>query len=200
MVDQLSPWLAFDEEYVVSQFKQNLAAHYVRSASENENKPQQDQKEVWGWGQGVINESLKFPTSLAGSTTRRPGRYLQLDFKTGKPDPKTPELLTDTNEYIHASVRARKDLNGLDATNQKPYGTPPALTNWTLTKDVKDGKVLASWKYLNPADPKDLANGRVLQEAPIGRLESRLLDEDAKTKAALFNSPGTSVSGSDSTV
>lgn len=196
MVDQLSPFLVFDEEYVVNQFKKTLTDHYVRTMHELTDKAKTDQKQVWRWGLGTINDSLKFPTSVAGSVTRTPGRYYELDYRTGKPDAQKPEWLQNTNEYIHASVRARYELGGLDATLKAPYGIPPALAQWFIKKESKEGLQTVEWKYINIKNEKDTANGLVLQEMPLGRLEMRLLEEDQATKMALFGSTESSTAGS----
>ena len=63
-----------------------------------------------GWAMGHVYDSNTFPESLTGTRIRSPGRYHRTFYETGKSDMK--HLLKDTNERIHASVRARIDLEG----------------------------------------------------------------------------------------
>ena len=93
---------------------------------------------------GKLNDSLKFPTSLAGSASRTPGFYRVLDFPSG--NPKTPpELLGDTQERVHASVRARIRYGGTDYSGN-PY-RPDALKGWNLREKGVDGATATTWVH-----------------------------------------------------
>jgi len=190
MMDQFKPFLSFNEDYIVDQFNKNITKHYKNFAATEQDKATATKNDWpdWKWGLGVLVNSLKFPTSIAGSTNRKPGQYRGLHYDTGKPK---QQLLHHTHECIHASVRARKELGGLDYPawfKTSLYGDNPVLKDWTLQKEIRDGVQVVSWKYHNPKDSKDIANGRVLPEAPLGELETRLLREfDLKTMEFLFS-------------
>jgi hypothetical protein len=77
------------------------------------------------WGNGALIKSFQFPMSLAGWIKRTPGRYRRMDHVTCKAD--HGDFLRDTNEYIHASVRARMDLGG-----EAPVDDPKTLQIWSL--------------------------------------------------------------------
>ena len=136
-------WIEFKDDYLVR--LQNMNREWYK----NHKLPPKT------WGSGAIFRSLNFPQSLAGRINRTPGRYRVLDSATGKA--LEGNLLRDTNELIHASVRARIDLGGhgpVDSPNQWALWTrlvgllhrimgrtgarfyrPAALQGWTL----KDG-------------------------------------------------------------
>jgi hypothetical protein len=92
-------WIAFNEDYI--NYWNELEGDYY----EEHRLPQ-----YRGWGMGYIYDTVYFPTSLTGTRTRTPGRYLKTVYATGKPAP--GKLLENTNEFIHCSVRARMDLGG----------------------------------------------------------------------------------------
>lgn len=95
--------LSFNQNYL--DFVQNLA-----------NKWYLDNKQpVRPWGFGTLYDSAIITD--AGSLiqginpqTRTPGRYDEIDLKTGNPDPKKP--LKGTNECIHRCVRQRIEGGG----------------------------------------------------------------------------------------
>jgi hypothetical protein len=92
-------WIHFNEEFI-DFWKEDEAQWY-----EEHKKP-----EYKGWGMGYLYDTVYFPTSLTGTRTRAPGRYMRTVYETGKPDPTQP--LENTNEMMHACVRARMDLGG----------------------------------------------------------------------------------------
>ena len=104
--------IAFDDQYV-DNYNDLQVRQYLRSDNTSR-----------GWWNGIIYDSLTFPQSLAGKLVRTPGRYCPTDFATGKPD--NQRLLHDTNEYVHASVRAFQDLREVgiepDWSQAFPYG------------------------------------------------------------------------------
>lgn len=103
-------WIEFHEEYLNRAYSQNCEWY-------RKNLP------VRSWGTGSITKSLNFPESIAGAITRTPGRYHATDGKTRA---NRGDLLRDTHEYIHASVRARIDLGGL-----APEDDPRHWNLWT---------------------------------------------------------------------
>lgn len=117
-----------------------------------------------GWGLGTVYDSFTFPQSLLGKRVRTPGKYHRISYQTGKADPHTP--LRNTNEFIHASVRARIDLQGGRAPepdwtqafphgwNLKPWGEwlwyhlrhPTAGRFWPPYRPCARGQPLHGWE------------------------------------------------------
>ncbi|KIW20633.1 hypothetical protein PV08_01209 [Exophiala spinifera] len=115
MMSKLEPFLDFRPDFLMAQWDENKA--YYKSTG---------QKTRW-WGWGEIYNSLTGLYSLAGAKTRTPGAYYRVD-----PDGRTTEKrLRNTNEYIHASVRARLGLQGPGVQDRGVYD-PPALRDWTF--------------------------------------------------------------------
>lgn len=92
-------WIHFDEEYIDYWKTQEADSYEQRKPSHYRD-----------WAMGKVYDTVYFPTSLTGTRTRSPGRYPRTVYETGKPDP--DHLLENTNEMMHASVRARMDLGG----------------------------------------------------------------------------------------
>lgn len=137
-----SKWIEFEDDYIKDQQAQNLLYY------ERHHQP------IRKWGLGGVFDSFTFPQCLAGYITRRPGRYHKMNPKTGHYI--KDQLLQNTNEYIHASVRARIAFQGrgieesdpgawiwnlvkrvlrkLKGEDQTRY-SPPALHGWKL-RDV----------------------------------------------------------------
>jgi hypothetical protein len=210
MCDQLGDFIDFNEDYLVKQVTeairakntkkpQNTSKHIWRwglgkirdsltylveqvteaiLAKKTKTTPN---KHIWRWGLGKIYDSLTFPMNLIGSTVRTPGRYKELDYDSGKPT-NPQKMLTGTNEFIHASVRARYSY-GHDAWKNK-YKSP-ALDRWSMIrKTMDDGSLSVTWQYNGRRG--DLANGRVIPEAKLGKFEKLLLLRDPKMKEDLF--------------
>ena len=120
MMDQLSgahvpeaardprDWIAFDQDYIDLCFKH--ATNYYNS--------QPDGAVYRGWGMGKLFNSCTFPQSLAGKRVRTPGRYHETDYDTGN---YTSQLLENTHEHIHASVRVRIARAGRGVEPSKFY-------------------------------------------------------------------------------
>lgn len=112
-------WIKFDDGYIDDWTTSELAWQELR-------KPDPYR----GWAMGRVYDSNNFPQSLIGTQTRAPGRSHPMDWRTGKP--LAHRLLRDTNEYVHASVRARVDLGGAgiepDWAAALPHG--PGLMPW----------------------------------------------------------------------
>lgn len=115
MMSRLEPFLDFRPDFLVSQLDEQKA-YYKESG----------QKPRW-WSFGEIYKSLQGAYALTGSKIRSPGAYQRSDPFTGRP---TGKKLKNTNEYIHASVRARLGLKGPGVQDRGDYN-PPALADWT---------------------------------------------------------------------
>lgn len=92
-------WIQFDDDYINTCFR--LTSQYYA-----ENKNSHDYQ---GWAMGKVYDSNTFPQAIAGARTRTPGRYLRTNFETGS---YSNQMLENTYEFIHSSVRARIDLAG----------------------------------------------------------------------------------------
>jgi len=93
-------WITFDPNYINECWKQNQQFY---DRQRNRGQAYRD------WGMGKLFNTDTFPLSILGRATRRPGMYHQTDYNTGQ---YTSQLLRNTHEHIHASVRARIDLGG----------------------------------------------------------------------------------------
>lgn len=90
-------WLEFDPEYLSEQYRRNKQYHERLGLKRN-------------WGMGILHNSLKGLTALPGQKTRAPGRTRPFVHNGDYVD--ETRLLRNTNEMIHASVRARIDMGG----------------------------------------------------------------------------------------
>lgn len=104
-------WLEFDEDYLpyVHRLNNEWYKRHIPPRS---------------WGNGTIFNSFSFPQSLAGHINRTPGRYRKVDKHTG--EEKKGDLLRETNEFIHASARARLEVGG-----HAPVDNPTGLHIWS---------------------------------------------------------------------
>lgn len=133
-----SHWIEFSEEYL-------SYLHRLHSDWYVSNPP------LLSWANGALFKSFKFPMNLAGWINRTPGRYRKLNKITLKP--KHGVLLRDTNEFIHASVRARMDLGGAapvdDNKSWHPWSSFVSLIHKILLRDGKAmyrPSALRGWK------------------------------------------------------
>ena len=97
---QALDWIQFDDNYIKN-FNRLQVEQYQQSE-----KPAPSHR---GWAKGRVYDSLTFPQSLAGQRVRAPGRYCRANYATGD---LTTELMHNTHEYVHASVRYRIDIGG----------------------------------------------------------------------------------------
>lgn len=126
MITQLSDKLEFDPQYVPLQQKQNVEFYKAH------NTP------VRPWAMGLLRRSdAGFLNTMTGRSLRTPGEYYATNPDTGK---KLPRRLQNTCEFIHPSVRFRKDNGGKglsgsenDTVGQGSY-TAAALKGWTFKK------------------------------------------------------------------
>ncbi|KAK7894402.1 hypothetical protein LTR67_006163 [Exophiala xenobiotica] len=122
MMSKLEPFLDFRPSFLMGQLEDTRA--YYKSTG---------QKTRW-WSFGEIYNSLRGVYSLTGAKTRTPGGYYRVD-PSGRP---TGKRLRNTNEYIHASVRARLGLQGPGLQDRGVY-EPPALKDWTFDTELVPG-------------------------------------------------------------
>ncbi|KAF2086334.1 hypothetical protein K490DRAFT_44602 [Saccharata proteae CBS 121410] len=174
MMSQLSPWIEFDDEYVGKQWliNQKYYAKHVQTRRR-------------GWALGRLVDSLKFPMSLLGMHVRTPGRYRRTDWITGR---ETGDLLVDTEERVHASVRVRMEDGGAGFNDRGRY-KPAALKDWKCVEkegysdDVERDVDEVRWVYYGN-DQK--CKGKILPEDELGRFEMELLKKDPEAAARMF--------------
>ncbi|KIW97384.1 uncharacterized protein Z519_02776 [Cladophialophora bantiana CBS 173.52] len=116
MISKLEPFLDFRPNALMGLWEENRAYY-----------KQTRQRTRW-WSFGEILETVKGLYALTGARTRTPGNYFRTDPDTGRP---TSKRLRGTNEFIHASVRARLGLQGPGVQDRGNYD-PPALRDWTF--------------------------------------------------------------------
>lgn len=126
MMTQLSAHLEFDPAYLQRQRKLNEEFYDTRETK----VPQ----EARGYGMGLIKRSdLGLLNTVLGRQVRTPGEYHLTDPKTGEP---IPQLLKNTCEFIHPSVRYRIDNKGRGLANSATdflgggIYRPAALKDW----------------------------------------------------------------------
>ena len=152
-------WIEFDEDFLTREYTANQLYYVKTGQAIPEDKPfgdyssedlagthhrQQDsapqitrrtgkqptRRHVRTWGTGTIYNSLTFPQVLAGRRTRHPGRNHPVDYHTNNENSQT--LLNDTNEYIHASVRARIDFGGRSFEADPQAGLPQKIGSYLV--------------------------------------------------------------------
>lgn len=116
MMSRLEPFLDFRSEFLIGEYEENVK--YYKETGQK--------KRLWSFGE--IYNSLKGIYGLAGTKKRTPGNYHRADPLTGQ---ETGKKLRNTNEYFHASVRARLGLKGPGVSDRGSYD-PVALRDWTF--------------------------------------------------------------------
>ncbi|KAI9833971.1 MAG: hypothetical protein M1826_005876 [Phylliscum demangeonii] len=128
-------------------------------------------------------------------TAKKPPRpwagdhYFRTDRASNRP---TKDLLLDTEEYVHASVRARYGFVNLGVGDRGPYN-PAALKQWRLVPDggvgggggASHGQGRYHWQYIGKDARFPTANN-VLPEDVLGPIELELLRLDPQSEAALL--------------
>ncbi|KAL8762877.1 MAG: hypothetical protein Q9184_001173 [Pyrenodesmia sp. 2 TL-2023] len=151
MVAQLFPFLDFDLSYIRTQ--RRLTIDYYREHG----------MPVRTWGLGKIYSSMAGIERLAGKKIRTPGRYCETDPRTGKP---TEQILTNTEEYIHSSVRVRKLLGGPGPNDEGTY-VPLSLKKWKLLGSPVDKNV--RWVHRHQGEHQ-----LIIPEAEMSEIELQL--------------------------
>ncbi|QDS77497.1 hypothetical protein FKW77_000241 [Venturia effusa] len=124
----------------------------------------------WAWGLGDLINSFTFPASIIGKHTRTPKAYYRLKYDSGKP---TGNLLVNTNEYLHASVRARMLLHGKNYDLKTQY-FPTALG--TPSFDAEHNLV-DEWVTATHNQKTLLYRDTGLEEDELGVFEHEIMDE-----------------------
>lgn len=119
---------------------------------------------------GKIYNSMTGIEIIAGSKVRTPGQYRVIDPITGKT---TPEKLCDTQEFVHASVRIRKELGGRGTEDKGSYN-PTSLIGYRLLGNPRQKDV--RWVYEGPKGEPE----RVLKEDTLGEIELELLAKSSR--------------------
>lgn len=138
---------------------------------------------------GHFPESMKGVYSIAGGTTRTPGRYYAIDPDTAE---ETDRPLRETCEYIHPSVRTRIRLRGPGRDDRGPY-EPEALDDWKLSieypPDDPEGRFSKPRIVWNARFREGGVTTRVIPEAPLWGVERRLLALDPETEDYVYRPP-----------
>ena len=185
-MSNLSPWLRFDSNYLAAQTSLNR----TYNQSSHVSYPR--------WGCGPTANSLSGFWKWGGGSARTPNMYHQTKYTTNMP---TPEMLQNTHEMVHASVRARLRLGGKNADGKTGYQSK-ALKDWALQNtSTTNGSVPqvngstakgqnANWVYTGQNKDGKNANGqaKVMEEDELGVFELQLLElVDPSAKAELFD-------------
>ena len=170
IISQLSPFLSFCPSYMPWQDDLNNT-YYVQ----NDIPPRP-------WGLGKIYNSMKGIEAIAGSKTRTPSNYCAADPKTGRP---TKRKLADTQEYVHASVRARMSVRNR-GTEDKGVYRPPALKGWRLVGEATDPENNhLRWEYGNGK----MGAERTMLEDDLGEVERKLLERSPEALEPITKGP-----------
>ncbi|GAB7366492.1 hypothetical protein MBLNU230_g8285t1 [Neophaeotheca triangularis] len=147
-------WIKFDHPYISHLYHQQTK-YYAHHGGGSR-----------GWGMGRVYDSLTLPQSLVGAKTRVPGRYHRTFYHSGKIDPKRP--LHNTNEYIHASVRARLDFGG---NGYEPQDGLLSKVSWFWHRLTSHA--VGAYKPQRPGGPLDgwvVQDGREYHDCPNDRV------------------------------
>jgi len=109
-------WIQFDDSYI-----KNFRHLQIDQYQQSDNPA----PSFRGWAKGRVYDSLAFPQSLAGQRVRAPGRYCRADYDTGI---LTTNLMRNTHEYVHASVRYRIDVGGTPLESNWDKAFPRGLS------------------------------------------------------------------------
>ncbi|KAI9674878.1 MAG: hypothetical protein M1829_003618 [Trizodia sp. TS-e1964] len=162
MITQLEPFLDFNMNYILQQ-GQAIRQYYLDSGR----RPRP-------WSFGEIIDSSKGVYALSGTTVRTPGSYNQTDPSSYR---ETDRPLKYTNEFIHASVRARWGLGGPGIEDRGTYRCE-ALHGWQNNIVPNDARVPGGqrrtvvWEFEPVEHDEPL---RFLYEDTLGDLERRML-------------------------
>lgn len=119
MMDQLSPWIDFDPQFLDNEVQQQLDAGVT---------PRR-------WGCGEIHDSRTGFWRLGGLTHRTPDQYHRTDYQTGL---YTSEALQHTREMIHPSITERKRFGS--GTNGRAKYETYFIRDWSQEGD--------EWNYV----------------------------------------------------
>lgn len=165
MMSRMETFIEFQPDYLLQQYQLNK--QYYRASG---------QKSRW-WSFGKIHDSIMGVYYLAGRRTRTPGNHFRTDPFSGKP---TTKRLKNTNEYIHASVRARVGLVGPGVEDKGRYDCK-ALGDWSFELDnLRSGanEPTVLWKNMSGKKGDQV----VIPEAALLDTERQLLQMSPKVE------------------
>lgn len=174
MMSRVRPFLSLDLDYVLDE-TDRTDLYYER-----------DNQRPRPWSFGKIYNSIAGIWVIGGTTSRTPGRYHVVDPRDGRT---TDVALKHTNEYVHASVRARLKLGGPGYDDVGEWKCHP-LKEWrlvirrpegesesesSLSSDVsRDVRPPIYWEL--PRDAyREAVSTYTLPEAPLAPLEREVL-------------------------
>lgn len=181
MITQLSKHLSFDPEYVPRQRAQNEAFYKAINVP------------VRPWAMGLLHRSDGgMMGALQGRTTRTPGSYHPTNPDTGKT---LPRVLVKTHEFIHPSVRYRKQEGGLNAVTGKDDSRAGvyealALKDWRFIRHDEEEALLYGgdeWKSYGKWVKSDgsglyIVEDEIAQDTPEMTLLQGWKDQDVWAK------------------
>lgn len=115
MVDLCSPYLEFNQGYL-SKFNQ----FHTELVGTLKGKMKNCTRHKGGWAQGMINDSFDTGMAAAGSRTRAPRQYDELN----KISAECFNLTNNTNEFIHPSARLRIKKRFENVGSEKVWERP----------------------------------------------------------------------------
>lgn len=156
-------WIQFDDTYITA-FHRLQVDQYQQS-----DLPPPSPR---GWAKARVYDSLTFPQSLAGARTRAPGRYCRADPDSGD---LTAQLMRNTHEHVHASVRYRIDAGAAPLESDWSQAFPRGLSfqpyvQWLarkLTPNTRTPTYLPD-RVKGPLHGWRLVDGHASHEAPNG--------------------------------
>lgn len=128
--------------------------------------------------------------AVLGKTRRTPGRYTKVEYDTGL---STGEPLENTNEHIHASVRARMKYKGHSYDHKgsyDPFAAPAkvpapladpggALVEWSLRDGNQYADRPAQGLYYEYVGTNKNVKPQQLFEDELGKYEKILLEQSS---------------------
>lgn len=162
----LSPLLDLDTGYITTQEHEN--GDYYEDTGQK----------LRPWSFGKIYDSATGLFALGGKVIRTPGEYMRIDYRTAE---QTNRPLKNTNEYIHASVRSRFNLQGPGYADRGVYD-PKALRPWTLKYEPGIKNMPTSWYW-------SLDGAHILPEAPLRPVEKILLKNSPDVEEEVYGDP-----------
>lgn len=169
MMSKLEPFLDFRANFLIGLWEENRRSYKI---SGQKTRP---------WAFGELYNSVKGFYSLTGTKTRTPGNYYRTDPQNGRP---TSKRLKNTNEFIHASVRARLGLQGPGPQDRGIYD-PPALKDWTFEAEMLPPGQGGNADHLaviwTDHNAKNTGGQQKIPEAMISETELVLLKQTPRT-------------------
>ncbi|KAI9824223.1 MAG: hypothetical protein M1832_002030 [Thelocarpon impressellum] len=168
MMSELAPFLTFSRSYFSRQVRLNRQ-YYVETG-----------QDVRPWSFGEIYDSMKGIYVVASTEVRTPGEYNTYSRHLEIP-------IYETNEFVHASARARIGLRGPGVEDEGTYDCL-ALHRWenVVRRREVDGELRREivWEKYDGRDDTRL----VLPEDTLGPFELDLLNSDPAVRDRILGS------------